>query len=296
MRKERFSNSTTLTLNGTINSIQTSLVLDGASDLPTANGDYRINIADEIMTITAFSGNTCTVVRGVDGTSGAAHSDSANAIVLATANGLRQALTDAAGPLAPANEPTHRIYGYTANSFTGYQLGTEDALTDETWGGLKVVAESWVAARMRTRVITAPSTPWTATLQMQGPTALRHGDVNADHFGISIYESATNRHTTLAYRGNYDYGVFSWTGWIWQSTPLSISCHICPYGGMWYKVHNDGTDIEYWISHDGVNWFSLGTLAIATYFTTAPDEVGFYVTNMNYNHEPSWQVKHFLVE
>ena len=63
------------TLNGSINNSVTSITVASAAALPL-EGEYRILIESELMTVTAGQGTTSlTVTRGVDGTSGASHAD-----------------------------------------------------------------------------------------------------------------------------------------------------------------------------------------------------------------------------
>jgi hypothetical protein len=81
--KQLFANNATTTLNGAITNVATSMTLTDASVLPTllgvVSGDQSeytlVTIEDEIVKITAISGNVCTIVRAQEGTTGAAHSD-----------------------------------------------------------------------------------------------------------------------------------------------------------------------------------------------------------------------------
>lgn len=71
-----FDNGTTpaqTTLNGTITSGATSLVVASASGFP-GSGNYDIQIESEVMTVTAGQGTTTwTVTRGVNGSTAASH-------------------------------------------------------------------------------------------------------------------------------------------------------------------------------------------------------------------------------
>lgn len=75
----KFTNNAKTTLNGSITNSATSIVVTSGSVFPAlAGGDYfYATIEDnalvrEIVKVTARSGNTLTVVRGVDGTIGTA--------------------------------------------------------------------------------------------------------------------------------------------------------------------------------------------------------------------------------
>ncbi|HEX8889752.1 MAG TPA: cadherin-like domain-containing protein, partial [Pyrinomonadaceae bacterium] len=64
------------TLNGGINNVVTSVIVADASSIPDAV-NFRIQVDDEQMTVTAKSGNTLTVTRGAGGTTAASHSNGA---------------------------------------------------------------------------------------------------------------------------------------------------------------------------------------------------------------------------
>lgn len=84
--RERFSNAIETPLDGAINNSVTSLdVIDG-STFPTAF--FRIKIDDELMFCTARSGDTLTVIRGQEATTGASHLDTAPVNHVVTAAGL----------------------------------------------------------------------------------------------------------------------------------------------------------------------------------------------------------------
>jgi hypothetical protein len=85
-------NNGNTTLNGTITSGATSLVVSSATPLPTA-GDFRILIDTEIMLVTAVSGTTLTVTRGIEGTTAAAHTTGAIVACILTAAALSRLRT-----------------------------------------------------------------------------------------------------------------------------------------------------------------------------------------------------------
>lgn len=71
---EQLVNGPSTTLNGAITNVATSLVVTSATGFP-ASGRFRLKIESEILIVTGVSGTTFTVVRGAEGTSGAAHAD-----------------------------------------------------------------------------------------------------------------------------------------------------------------------------------------------------------------------------
>lgn len=90
---EQFANNATTTLNGSITSTATSLVVTLASSFPTSP-QFRIIIDSEIMLVTAVSGTTFTVSRGVENTTQASHSNLATVSMILTSGALDQLRSD----------------------------------------------------------------------------------------------------------------------------------------------------------------------------------------------------------
>lgn len=86
---EQFSNHAGTTLNGAINNSVTSLVVTSASGLPSIP-QFRVKLEDELMTVTAISGTTLTVTRGVEGTSAASHANGVNVDHVLTADAIER--------------------------------------------------------------------------------------------------------------------------------------------------------------------------------------------------------------
>jgi len=107
---EKYSNNATTTLNGTINSSVTSLVVTSAALFPTS-GDFRIVIDSEIMKVTAVSGTTFTIERGLEDTTAASHTNGATISHIITADSLDQWRGDLLGFGAGAYRPAAGIKG-----------------------------------------------------------------------------------------------------------------------------------------------------------------------------------------
>lgn len=136
---ERLANNAQTTLNGAITNSATSLTVTSASAFPTS-GNFRILIDSEILLVTAVSGTTFTVTRGVEGTTGASHSHLATITHVLTAGALDQfkvdnlflstvegRLTLQSGTAVPSTDQTAKTTVY----FTPYR-GNRIALYDGT--------------------------------------------------------------------------------------------------------------------------------------------------------------------
>lgn len=92
---EVLCNAVASPLAGAITSGDTSLDVTSATGFPTS-GDFRIRLDSELLLVTAVSGTTFTVTRGIEGTAAAAHRK--GALVrggVLTAGGLAQYVADA---------------------------------------------------------------------------------------------------------------------------------------------------------------------------------------------------------
>jgi hypothetical protein len=99
MAKETFFNDFGTTLNGTINSAVTSIVVNNVSAYPNpfTGLQAHIRIDDEIMLVTAIntSTNTLTVVRGQESTTPANHANNAQVLHVLTAAALSNLIATA---------------------------------------------------------------------------------------------------------------------------------------------------------------------------------------------------------
>lgn len=88
MVREKYSNSAITTLDGGIDGSTTTVVVDDASTFPLIN--FRIIIESEIMFCTSRASETLTVIRGIEGTAGASHSDGVDVASIWTAGAFDQ--------------------------------------------------------------------------------------------------------------------------------------------------------------------------------------------------------------
>lgn len=84
---ELYTNNPGTTLNGSIISSDTTLVVASATGFPGA-GNFRIRIDDEIILVTACSGTSWTVTRGAEGTTAAGHANGVDVNHVLTAGAL----------------------------------------------------------------------------------------------------------------------------------------------------------------------------------------------------------------
>ena len=91
---EQFANAAQTTLNGTITSGASSLVVQSASLFP-ASGTFRLLIDSELIIVGAVSGTTfSSLTRGAENTTAASHNSGATVTAILTAGALAQMRLD----------------------------------------------------------------------------------------------------------------------------------------------------------------------------------------------------------
>lgn len=93
MPAEQFANNVTGILFQDVNAQTTSIPLYTVQGFPTS-GNFRILIDDELMLVTAISGNGFTVTRGIESTTPAYHAAGARVTLPLTAGAISQAITE----------------------------------------------------------------------------------------------------------------------------------------------------------------------------------------------------------
>lgn len=128
MAIEQFANLANTVLNGAINDSVTSIDVASATGF-SSSVQFRINVEDELMLVTAGAGTTTwTVTRGIEGTTAASHANGAKVAQVLTAGALAWIKpTVSSGPYAslPANPVVGERYYCTDSPYILEWTGTE---------------------------------------------------------------------------------------------------------------------------------------------------------------------------
>ncbi len=278
MRRERFTNDfqTTTTLTAAITNVQTTLTVASAANFPT-EGDFRILIGTELLLVTSVSGTTFTVTRGIEGTTAAAYAGGTTVTGIITAGGLDQWVNDAFGgytsgyPMRILNKAGTTLQ---VSNFTWVNQGTATAV-DTTDGGIDIQVPSTASHNLRILTVAAPSTPWTLTTRVI--------------FGPGVVTGATGSYAGLCARRNSTGQLYvgrSRAGDVAQLRRMTnpttestlVGTSVSQIGNQfWQQLQDNGTNIIYRVSTDGVNWYQLASEARGAFMVGGPDEVGLYV-------------------
>ena len=299
---ELFSNNATTTLNGSILSGATSLVVTSASLFPVS-GNFHLIIDSEIFLATSVSSNTFTVSPGQEGTSQAGHSNGATVAQVVTNQALQnfRADSDSFGTYAGTPSPTVQgrvfwptdgpylqldtgsamlpygpVFPVTVPNLTGYGYTNQGSSTvTTTTGNAVMTAPAQASDNLRIFAKNIPSTPFTYTLGViqtgPGLNNLRAGLVITDGtkcvdlaiFGNSPFLLINGKWTTVsAYSANY--------------AMLSGTSCVIPGGSLIYlRLNDDGSTRTWSFSMDGKNFVTVSTNGHTDFLTAT--KIGFFV-------------------
>lgn len=104
--------------------------------------------------------------------------------------------------------------------------------------------------------------------------------------GMAFRESGTGKLISFHWNNG-----FIWTT-KWNSANAinsDYSSFACPTAPGWMQIRDDGTNLTFWLSGDGEVWQRIESRARANFFTTAPDQCGFFVSACN-SGTPNFEV------
>lgn len=302
MRRERFQNDSSTTLDGGIDDTQTTITVIDGSVFP-AEGDFRLLIESEILLCTARSTNDLTVVRGREGTSGASHVDTTPVDLILTEDAIEQYVRQSTNPFHGYSPPL-RIFDASGvpageSAFTWLNQGGATATDINNSILLKGVNDA--TANVRGKHISAPSTPYTVIAAVQ----MFHNTVTdatgQPRGGIFFRESSTgeliwliSRHVTD--QAGIEFGVLKFNTATSFSGEAATAVYTNPGGLVWLKLEDNGTNLIASVSLDGVNWRQLFSEGRTVFMAGGPDQIGFAVQSNTASVTPWIYLHHFSVE
>lgn len=263
--REQFVNDAATTLDGAINSGVVSVVVTDGSVFPS-EGDFRVIVNDEIMLVTARSGNTLTVVRGQENTTAASHSDLDDITAIATEGNLETFTDDAIGvgilrPGGFTGRTPYRLLDdssatLTSSDFSWINQGTSSVANDPAGGMTVTVNETTGDWKLLTKSMPTPPFILTAHIVF-GPGITRSASGTLS--GIGARDSSSGRFQ-IATLETGDEITF------WQFTSPSVfnanSATHNPvdffWDEMWMQFEDDNVNIYARASFDSLNWRLIG--------------------------------------
>lgn len=279
-RQERFVNGGSTTLSGDVMSSDTTIDVASASGFPS-EGDFRILINAEVLLVTKVVSTTFTVQRGADNTVASDHSDTDAVEAIITKDAVHQFIRDR-DPWANLRPPYAILDSsgdlLTASDFS--QINFSTASASDVDGNIVLSKDDHTTASVSALVRSAPSTPYSIVAAIYA-NIITDFPVNGAQVGTCFRESSSGELYTHVFQPSHarSHRLFHWSSPTGTATVLSEAEPLSDTPIIWYKFEDDGTDLWWYISFDGVHWQFQFTEARGTRFTTAPDQIGFYINN-----------------
>lgn len=262
-RQEAILNKVALTLNGTINATQTTLTLNDASALP-ANKTIRFRIENELVSCSDISSNVCTIVRGIEGTTGASHTDGTEVEIVLTPTGLETLLREHSYKGCFSHEstvcaaPDNRIISengaiLTTANFTWLNQGTATA-ANSSKGGIYLTTQNEAQWQWRGLLYPVPSTPYSVYVKMRFGHGYAIGSSGSTMLA-GWHQSGTGEFEGLGLRPKDAVAFWRFTNVTTYSTNVdsAFNGYMLDHP-MWVRLSDDGSVHQCQISFDGNNW------------------------------------------
>jgi hypothetical protein len=297
---EKLKNRSRSTLSASIDNTQTSISVADGSQFPSS-GRFRIRIDDELLVVTARSGNTLTVERGAEGTTAASHLVGATVSHVLTYEGLRSYLrnniyyVNSGRPsLSEMTDTSGNLLSKT--DFTAVNQGSRTY--DDQLGGLIITQPSHGASDnwfLLTR--SAPSTPYSVIAATRG-IAVNTNSTAALYWGIGFRESGTGKFTQTILGISTNNGGLRLLNQNWNS-PTSFSATnltsslLINSDIQWLKIRDDGTNLIFYLGNDGLNWIEIYSVGRTNFMTGGPNQVFVISQHFNSQHTGYVTVLHW---
>lgn len=282
MASEKFANLAETTLASGYTSGGASIAVTSATGFPTT-GVFRVrldNANKTIYRVDSVSGTTFT--GGAEANDGNA-SGGARVVQVISRQGLERLIqrpetgearglagvsgADFFGPMWKLSDPTGLAWSWV----------NQGGSTIADANGISYLTIPSASTSIRSRVITAPGTPYTITALLRA-RYIQPAVVNSQYGGLVFRESGTSKlyiwycasHTALQAVKFTNDTTFSAVG------PVNVGLTGAPGGFHWMRLTDDGTDLRFAASLDGVNFKEYGTEGRTVFMAGGPNQVGFF--------------------
>jgi len=311
---EKFINDPGTTLSSGCTNVAATVNVASAAGYPTT-GNFRIRIDNELMLVTAVSGTTWTVTRGIESTSAIAHSGGTPVNHVYTAGSHAQALLDnnqsgalsslpTAGNAGSKFFPTDAPFMYYDNGTTWNAIGPvyqcnpptsswtlyrTNANTTVSYQGSALMSNNGTNcdANLVNAAVNLPSSgSFLISARVRVQTHWFNNDIRA---AIVIGDTSNNKCTTFGYRANsgYYYNIFNWnnfsTTFNFNNAPRSNTTGTISSvfnNDVWMGVYADSGTNQYFILHsfNGRHFQSVDAVAFTDWIPRSSTQIaGIYM-------------------
>jgi hypothetical protein len=302
-RRERFQNDASTTLDGGITAGATTVTVADGSVFPS-EGDFRILIEDEILLVTARSTDDLTVERGAESTTGVTHASGTTVTQILTEQAVENYVRETNpfhgfSPQLRITNASGAIIGEA--DFTWVNQGS--ATSDDAGNGIRFFVPPAAGANVRAKTITAPSTPWTATMAFSTFGEIESLAAAQPRIGLILMDADDE---VMLYRVRIvpdgsaspygvNVGVDRFSN-VTTFTTLQAFTHVRYPWLYWIRVTDNGTNLVFDLSLDGVHWVELLSESRTNFFAAGPNRIGFGGNASGTNNGIYGYIYHFSVE
>ena len=288
MASEKFANRPEALVDSSFSAGGTSLTVDDASDFPTT-GVFRVvlgNAEGTIFRVDSVAGDVFTgAVEAFDG-----NASVGDTVKIVASKAVAERFLQ-----SPESGEARATAGVSAADFYG-PIWKLTALDQSSWswvnqGSASVTQASGIVylltpgaagSNVRGRFVASPATPYTITAAvLPGLTGGTH-----NFCGICFREASSSK--------LYDIHVYNaggatteqvrvqkWTNSTTASTTMTTRGMVANRGPVWLRISDNGTNLIFSYSIDGVNWFTLNTEARGTFMSggSGPTQVGIDISS-----------------
>ena len=283
MASEKFANLAETTLASGYTSGTTTLSVVSASGFPTV-GVFRVRLGN--------TGKTVWRVDSVSGTTftGAAEANDANAnsgdaVKIVASKAVAERFLQSPDPGG-----IDAIAGVSAADSYGpvWKLGRPD-LVSWAWqnqGGAAVVDANGISflsipsqtTNFRSRLISTPATPWTATILMQAHFTVTAA--NQQQAGIILRESGTGKIYPFYLDAAGQLQAIKFTNDTTFSAVGAVNSTTAFLNSVgrryWLRITDNGTNLLFLTSRDGVNFTQQGSEGRTVFMAAGPNQFGIF--------------------
>lgn len=286
-KREQNKNDSASTLDGGIDASQTTIDVHDGSQFPSV-GNFRLRIGNELLKVTARSGDTLTVVRGIEGFAADSHSDSAAVTMIVTADSFDRNGKDNVtlwGSNAPPLNTIVDVDGITPLTTSDFSWENQGGATAaDQHGTILFRCPPSGSNSIRSFLRSLPSAPWTWTAAIDVTCFADDGGTQNNNLGVCLRESGTgkiylfgfNRSSTTSRRLLLEKwsGNASFSATPWKNTNPIFSGPL-----LWTKIVDNNTNLIFSLSSDGIEWTQIFSESRTTFMSGAPNQFGLSSNN-----------------
>lgn len=125
------------------------------------------------------------------------------------------------------------------------------------------------------RMVSTPATPWTVTAMV----VMDVTNASLPRVGLAMRESGTGKIITTGAASMTEFYTENWSSATAFANTAITTTVGASAGFKFMRMSDNGTNVKLSYSYDGIGWIDYYDFSRTNYFTTAPNQFGFFVMN-----------------